>query len=146
MNIVSEILLLAIPLIWCGMIAAISFIEAPLKFRAPGVTLPIGLGIGRLVFRTLNRTEWAMAIIWLASALAGKTSFTSLMPALALIIILALQSLWLLPHLGRRADMIRAGLQPEGSSLHIYYIAGEAAKLLLLAGSGSQLLYELIKQ
>ena len=42
---------------WLGMVIAISFIEAPLKFRAPGVTLPIGLGIGRLVFRALNTTE-----------------------------------------------------------------------------------------
>jgi hypothetical protein len=29
---------------------------APLKFRPPGVTLQIGLGIGRLVFRALNTT------------------------------------------------------------------------------------------
>lgn len=146
MIIVSQILLLAIPLIWCGMIAAISFIEAPLKFRAPGVTLPIGLGIGRLVFRALNRTEWLMALIWLASALMSRSGFTTLMSATALIIILTLQSFWLLPHLGRRADLIRAGSQPEGSSLHIYYIAGEALKLLLLTGSGTQLLYELIRQ
>ncbi len=40
--------------VWLGMVLAISFIEAPLKFRAPGVTLAIGLGIGRLVFRALN--------------------------------------------------------------------------------------------
>ena len=31
--------------IWLGMVLGISFIEAPLKFRAPGVTLGIGLGI-----------------------------------------------------------------------------------------------------
>jgi len=29
-------------------LVAISFLEAPLKFRAPGVTVPFGLGIGRL--------------------------------------------------------------------------------------------------
>ena len=33
--------------VWLGMVLAISFLEAPLKFRAPGVTLPPGLGIGR---------------------------------------------------------------------------------------------------
>ena len=31
----------AIIFTWLGMVIAISFIEAPLKFRAPGVTLPI---------------------------------------------------------------------------------------------------------
>ncbi|TCC07173.1 hypothetical protein [Kribbella soli] len=43
--------------IWLGMVLAISFLETPLKFRAPGVDIPIGLGIGRIVFRTLNRIE-----------------------------------------------------------------------------------------
>lgn len=47
--------------VWLGMVLAISFLEAPLKFRAPGVTLPIGLGIGRLVFRALNGAEIALA-------------------------------------------------------------------------------------
>ena len=44
----------AVTFVWLGMVLAISFLEAPLKFRAPHVTLPIGLGIGRLVFRALN--------------------------------------------------------------------------------------------
>lgn len=43
--------------VWLGMVLAISFLEAPLKFRAPGVTLPVGLGIGRLVFRALNAAD-----------------------------------------------------------------------------------------
>ena len=39
----------AVPILWFGLVAAISFIEAPLKFQAPGITIPLGLGIGRLV-------------------------------------------------------------------------------------------------
>jgi hypothetical protein len=35
-----------------GFLGAISFMEAWLKFKAPGVTLPIS--IGRLVFSALN--------------------------------------------------------------------------------------------
>ena len=31
---------------WLGLVAGISLIEAPLKFRAPGITLALGLGIG----------------------------------------------------------------------------------------------------
>jgi hypothetical protein len=57
--------------IWLGMVLAISFLEAPLKFRAPNVTLPIGLGIGRLVFRALNTVEVALAIVILATTLAS---------------------------------------------------------------------------
>ncbi|RYG21549.1 MAG: hypothetical protein EOO07_02375, partial [Chitinophagaceae bacterium] len=47
---------------WIGFVCAISFLEAWLKFRAPGVTLPIGLGIGRLVFAALNKVEWIFAV------------------------------------------------------------------------------------
>ena len=36
----------AASLVWLGMVLAISFLEAPLKFRAPDVSLRIGLGIG----------------------------------------------------------------------------------------------------
>ena len=41
----------AATLIWLGMVLAISFLEAPLKFRAKGLELPVGLAIGRIVFR-----------------------------------------------------------------------------------------------
>ena len=45
---------LILPVFWLGMVAAISFLEAPIKFSAPGVSLAIGLGIGRKVFTALN--------------------------------------------------------------------------------------------
>ena len=53
--------------VWLGMVVAISFIETPLKFRAPGVTLQIGLGVGRLVFRVLNVCELALAAVVVGS-------------------------------------------------------------------------------
>jgi hypothetical protein len=53
----------ALTFVWLGMVLAISFLEAPLKFRAPNVTLQIGLGIGRLVFRALNTVEVVFAIV-----------------------------------------------------------------------------------
>ena len=60
--------------LWLGMVLAISFLEAPLKFRAPGVTLPIGLGIGRLVFRALNTVEVVFALVILLALIAGSPS------------------------------------------------------------------------
>jgi hypothetical protein len=46
----------------CGAFQQSDTIEAPLKFRASGVTIPIGLGMGRIVFplnrlRELTQTE-----------------------------------------------------------------------------------------
>jgi hypothetical protein len=45
------------------MVLAISFLEAPLKFPAPGVTLHVGLGIGRPVFHALNSAEVLLAVV-----------------------------------------------------------------------------------
>ena len=76
----SLALAVAVTFVWLGMVTAISFVEAPLKFRAPGVTLPIGLGIGRLVFRALNIAELTLAVV-LASAVlrsdAGRAHHAS---------------------------------------------------------------------
>ena len=63
---------LAVPFIWLGMVLAISFLETPLKFRAPGITVPLGLGIGRLVFRALNAAELAFAVALTVALLAGN--------------------------------------------------------------------------
>ena len=50
----------AVTFVWLGTVLGISFLEAPLKFRAPGVTLPIGLGIGRLVFDSIQHSDLPM--------------------------------------------------------------------------------------
>ena len=58
---IFHILQIAIPFIWFGLVGGISFIETPLKFRAPNITLALGLGIGRIVFSALNKVEIALA-------------------------------------------------------------------------------------
>lgn len=57
-----------IPALWLGLIIGISFIEAPLKFTAPGITIPLGLGIGRRVFFAMNMVE----IIFFIALVAGS--------------------------------------------------------------------------
>jgi len=56
----------AVTCVWLGMVAAISLLEAPLKFRAPNVTMQIGLGIGGLVFRVLNTVQVGFAAVLVA--------------------------------------------------------------------------------
>jgi hypothetical protein len=65
---------LAVPFVWLGMVLAISFLEAPLKFRAPGITLPLGLGIGRLIFRALNLAEIGLAALLTIACLIARPS------------------------------------------------------------------------
>ena len=63
--------------LWVGFVCAISFMESWLKFKAPGVDLPIGLGIGRLVFSTLNKVEWFFAIVIAFSFFISKNNLTT---------------------------------------------------------------------
>lgn len=57
--------------VWLGMVLAISFLETPLRFRAPGVDLSTGLAIGRLVFRGLNVVELVLATTILICVFTG---------------------------------------------------------------------------
>lgn len=123
--------------IWLGLVAGISLIEAPLKFRAPGITLALGLGIGRLVFAALGRVEavlLAVAVVCAAWVPGYVTARAVLLAVLA--VILAGQYLVLRPALDRRAAVIIAGGEPPRSSLHLGYIAAECAKLALLLALG----------
>jgi hypothetical protein len=121
------------PLVWTGMIAGISFIETPLKFRAPGVTLPLGLGIGQLVFRALNKIEWAFFILWALPLLITRhvSPAAFIIPVIG--VVLLLQTAWWLPHLDKRARIVQQGGQPEGRSLHIFYALAEVVKCILLS-------------
>ena len=64
----------AVTFVWLGMVLAISFLEAPLKFRAPEVSLRIGLGIGRLVFGALNTVEAIFAATLLVCVISGPAA------------------------------------------------------------------------
>ena len=128
----------AVVFLWIGFVCAISFMEAWLKFQAPGITLGLGLGIGKLVFGLMNKIEWLFAIIILfyliqsKQVLTNKSNFILLIPFL----ILAVQSFWLLPSLGSRADLIIEGETPPASSLHFYYVGLEIIKIICLGYLG----------
>lgn len=108
--------------------------EAWLKFRAPGITMPLGLGIGRLVFNALNKVEWILAIVIAVNLFTAKSFEFQQSTFLwgAAVIILLLQSFWLLPALDARAELHIQGQQVPSSSLHIYFVAMELVKVLCL--------------
>src|SRR5699024_11214387 len=72
----ARAMMLILPAIWIGLIIGISFIEAPLKFTAPGITIPLGLGIGRRVFLAMNIVEVVVAIVLLIALLCMSRSTT----------------------------------------------------------------------
>lgn len=137
---IFRILQIAIPFIWFGMIGAISFMEAPLKFTAPNVTLPVGLGIGRIVFQTLNKIEIVLAILMLGSFFIARPKNKFPLYSFGVIfVLLVLETVWLLPVLDARAEAIITGNVPPASVLHFIYIAFDAVKFLLLFALGANL-------
>ena len=130
----------AVTFVWLGMVLAISFLEAPLKFRAPNVTLQIGLGIGRLVFRALNTVEVCFALVVLAIAVAGPAS-PGIVAAIAVAAgALALQLIAVRPRLTRRSDAVLAGSDGPRSRAHYVYVAFEVVKVIALVVAGILLL------
>lgn len=130
----------AVTFVWLGMVAAISFLEAPLKFRAPNVTLQIGLGIGRLVFRALNRVEIVFAIV-IVAVIAARPPAVGVIAAFAIALAtLAAQLAVVRPRLNRRSDKVLAGLNAPRSRGHYAYVGLEAAKVIALIAAGTLLL------
>jgi len=122
---------------WAGMIAGISFLEAPVKFTAPSLTLPIGLDVGRHVFGAFNKVEIVLGTILMLIVFLGKSPWLLKLPCFLVVILLILETFWLLPVLDRRALIIIAGQSPEGPSPHTWYVVFEGVKLISLITIGS---------
>jgi hypothetical protein len=125
--------------IWLGMVLAISFLETPLRFRAPGVDLSTGLAIGRLVFRGLNVAELILSTAVLTCVLIGGLS-RAVPAALLAAIILLVQMFAIRPRLSQRSDRILAGSTAPRSSSHHVYVALEVGKVFALLATGALLL------
>ncbi len=138
---------IAATLLWLGMVLAISFLEAPLKFRAPGLELRVGLAIGRIVFRALNIAEvcWALAIA-ICLILGPQPGVVT---ALAVVTgtLLLVQLAFVRPRLNRRSDEVLNPVRADASDpnvprsrAHHAYIVLEVLKVMALAGLGFSLL------
>lgn len=140
------VIMVAFTFLWIGFVGAISFMEAWLKFRAPNVTIPIGLGIGKLVFRALNKVEWFCCVILLINFILMKKkqwAKSSLLVWLATsCFILLLQTWVLLPILENRADVYLKGEFVSPSNVHFFYVALEVVKVTVLLMFGTIFLKE----
>ncbi|MCB1025717.1 MAG: hypothetical protein KDB79_15070 [Acidobacteria bacterium] len=130
---IFRIIQIAVPFIWFGLIGGISFLEAPLKFRAPNITLALGLGIGKLVFFWLNKIELFLAALMLLSFFKARPQARIAAYCFAVIaVLLLLETFWLLPVLDVRASAVINGTAAPYSNTHIIYIAFDAIKFVLL--------------
>jgi hypothetical protein len=129
---VAGVVQVAVPFTWLGMVLAISFVETPLRFRAPGIAVPLGLGIGRLVFRAPAVAELAFAVA-LAAALVLATGTGVVGAATWTLIallwaVLAVQVGVLRPRLDHRARLVVAGEKAELAKVQANRIAGSISR------------------
>ncbi|MER7563645.1 hypothetical protein ABTZ93_11830 [Streptomyces sp. NPDC097941] len=136
MNATSAATASAVTFVWLGMVLAISFLEAPLKFRAPDVSVRIGLGIGRLVFRALNLVECVLAAAVVVAVAAGGAPGRVITWTGAAVAVLIVQLAVIRPRLNRRSDRVLAGEDLPRSRGHLLYVAFEVAKVVALLGLG----------
>jgi Domain of unknown function (DUF4149) len=122
----------ALIMLWAGVLIGVSFLAAPAKFGAPGLSLPLAMEIGRREFGALNLTEIALALVSLALAAYVRPERAIWLSLGLAALIVFLQWLWLLPVLDARAELIIQGGTPEPAPWHALYISAEILKLLAL--------------
>ena len=122
----------ALLMLWAGVLIGVSFLAAPAKFGAPGLSLPVAMEVGRREFGALNLTEVGLTVVTLALAAYARPERTIWLGLGLAAIIVVLQWLWLLPVLDARAELIIQGEMPEPAPWHALYIGAEVVKLLVL--------------
>lgn len=123
------------PTLWIGLLIGISFIAAPIKFKAQSLTLPVALDVGRVTFGLFSRVKQFFAAFLAAIYGAFDRAFWSLILVGLIVGLVVVQSAWVLSSLNRRAGLIISGNAVVPSSrTHMVYGAAEAMKLITLVG------------
>jgi hypothetical protein len=88
--------------VWFSFILAISFMEAWVRYKAPLLRKNIAVDVGRYVFASLNAVEFGLAgAFWITRYTKGSSN-SSILPAVATVVLLFL-SCFLLPLIFIRA-------------------------------------------
>ena len=117
---------------WLGFFMAISFMEAPLKFTAPGITIAQGVQIGRVIFGVLNKCEWAFLLLIVITCFFSRPHTRVWYFIIIAGTILLAETAWLLPQLDIRSTQYISGQQRQGKDIHWVYILLEIVKVPFL--------------
>lgn len=136
-----------VAVLWLGFLLGVSFLATPVKFQAPSLDLPTALDVGRVTFALFSMTEWALcALLLVALVISPWLNPWRWVSIAVLAAILAVQALWLLPVLDARVGIIIAGGTVPATSHHLFYIAADILKALLLSVLGVEALRRLVRR
>ena len=128
-------------LTWMGLLIGVSFLATPVKFQAPSLDLPVALEVGRVTFAAFSRVEWCLSLLLGIAVLCARAWRTGIMITAITIMIVALQTFWLLPVLDLRIEAVIAGRSMPPSMHHMFYAGMEGCKTVGLAILGPMALY-----
>ena len=119
---------------WFGVLLSISFLETPIKFFVPGMTLPVALELGKIMFGISTWIQFAILFLIVLNFILSKKECTKMMVIVIVILafILFLEKFWMLPILDARADLLASGKAVPPTTLHDYFIYTESTKLALV--------------
>ncbi len=137
----SSVAFLAIA--WMGLLIGVSFLATPVKFQASSLELPVALEVGRVTFSAFSKVEWCLSVHLGLAVLSARTSRVEMLLTGIAIVIVAVQTYWLLPVLDARIETVIAGRSLPPSSHHMLYAGLEVCKAVGLAILGLVSLYRL---
>ena len=123
---------------WLWLIIAVSFLETPLKFQVPGMTLPIALELGKTMFGISTNIQLGLMILVFFNFFLNPSKLNKfiIFTGVLLALILVLEKFWMLPILDARADVLATGKGLPPTPLHNYFIYAECIKVILLLSIG----------
>src|SRR3990167_8657333 len=126
-----KMIIALIAILWVGMILAIGM-ESIVKFNTPSLSKAVAFDVGRTVFSAFNKVQCLLLLILIVGMMIGPFSTVDRVVVAVIAIVLALQALWLFPHLSQRVDIILAGNKPSPTYQHSLYGILELIKFSLL--------------
>ncbi|AZA83183.1 hypothetical protein C1637_19395 [Chryseobacterium lactis] len=134
---VKNPIVLALFCVMAGMFMTVSFLETPMKFQVQGMTLPVALELGKLMFAISTNIQAILLILIVISMLMSRSVYTKVDFSIIsiLIFILLLEKFWMLPVLDERVDLLLSGKSLSPTPLHDYFIDAEITKAIMITAA-----------
>lgn len=120
--------------LWVGGMAALDFIDAPLRFATPAISRNQAVALGQAVFVRFNRVEVALGVLALVAAAVSRSARWTVMVTALMLVLTAVQTFYLTPEITRLASGLDFVNRTPGDpryaairSLHSAYAVAEIA-------------------
>lgn len=120
--------------LWVGGMAALDFIDAPLRFATPAISRNQAVALGQAVFARFNRVEVALGVLALIAAAVARSARWTVMVTALMLLLAAVQTFYLTPEITRLASGLDFVNRTPGDpryaairSLHGAYAVAEIA-------------------